>query len=59
MLKDTKTNGVELHEEENNNIFDKIKYVTKVISPILLPMIAGLGELEESSPEEEFEGLQD
>lgn len=33
------------------NVYDRIIYISKAISPILLPMIAGLGDLQE----EEFE----
>ena len=29
------------------NVYEKIKYLTRVVSPVLLPMIAGLGELRE------------
>jgi hypothetical protein len=51
MLKDDKSNE---KDDENNSIFEKITCVTKAISPILLPMIAGLGELE-NEEELEFE----
>jgi hypothetical protein len=29
------------------NVYDRMAYLTRVVSPILLPMIAGLGELRE------------
>ena len=32
---------------DGTNIFDKILYFTKIISPILLPLISGLGEIKE------------
>jgi len=47
LLKDheTKTTNSKISDEEED-VFSKILYVTKVISPILLPMIASLGDLE-------------
>jgi len=39
-----KKNGNDLDE---TNIYDKISYVSKAISPILLPLISGLGDLQE------------
>lgn len=49
MLK-TQNNSKEASENTNGNemdVYEKIKYLTRVVSPILLPMIAGLGELRE------------
>ncbi|CAD7772046.1 hypothetical protein FHEFKHOI_01168 [Candidatus Methanoperedenaceae archaeon GB50] len=37
----------ELEEKEEESICEKIYEVTKAISPVLLPMIATLGTLEE------------
>ena len=37
----------ELEEKEEESIFDRIYEVTKAISPVLLPMVATLGTLEE------------
>ncbi|MCD6531887.1 hypothetical protein J7K99_05560, partial [bacterium] len=37
----------ELEEKEEESIYEKIYEVTKAISPVLLPMIATLGTLEE------------
>ena len=34
-------------EEEEESIYEKIYEVTKAISPVLLPMLATLGRLEE------------
>jgi hypothetical protein len=33
--------------DSNNNVYKKISYTTRTISPILLPMVAGLGDLRE------------
>lgn len=57
MLK-TENNGKETSENTNGNemdVYEKIKYLTRVVSPILLPMIAGLGELREDEISADYE----
>ena len=55
LLKDYKDSlnddQVEKDGYDEVSVYDKIAYITKVVSPILLPMISGLGDLQE----EEFE----
>ena len=46
LLKDYEDQNREISDEEDDDVFTKIAYYTKVISPILLPMIASLGDLE-------------
>lgn len=47
LLKDYESSHQEKDNDNNGeSVFDKIQYVTRVISPILLPMISSLGELE-------------
>jgi hypothetical protein len=44
LLNDSKFKKEEnLESEDNEDVFSKIIYVTKVISPVLLPMISSLG----------------
>ncbi len=40
---------------EESNVYNKISYLSKVVSPILLPMISGLGELQEEDFIREYE----
>jgi len=48
-----KTIGVQINDE-GMNVYDKIDYLTKVISPIMLPMISGLGDLREDEIKIQF-----
>ena len=58
LLNDHK-NSQNNHQNEDRsveiNVYDRIIYISKAISPILLPMISGLGDLQE----EEFETIDD
>lgn len=51
LLKDNEDNNehrsTDTNQNGESNVYEKITYLTKVMSPILLPMISGLGELEE------------
>jgi hypothetical protein len=43
LLKDVE----ESNENEEESVYSKITYLTKAVSPILLPLISGLGDLQE------------
>lgn len=45
--KNSQNNPQNVDDLDESNIYDKIIYVSKAISPILLPLIAGLGDLHE------------
>lgn len=45
-------------DDDSEDIFSRIKNVTKTISPILLPMISGLGDLKEDAIEDTNDDLQ-
>ena len=45
LLKDNETKNGKISDDEDD-VYSKISYVTRVVSPILLPMIASLGDLE-------------
>ena len=59
LLKDnedsSKNNKLVDKDYEENNVYNKISYLSTVISPILLPMISGLGELQEEDFIREYE----
>jgi len=59
LLKDDKDSSKkennENREDEEASVYEKISYLTKAISPMLLPMISGLGELEEEKSEIVYE----
>ncbi len=45
--KDSRTNeNIKNNENEEISVYEKITYLTKAVSPILLPMISGLGDLD-------------
>jgi len=48
-------NSIDGNGSDEMNVYDRIAYITKAISPVLLPMISGLGDLQE----EEFEVTND
>ena len=53
---DSSRNDELLHSDyEESSIYEKINYLTKVVSPILLPMISGLSELQEEQFIREYE----
>jgi len=54
-ISDKKKNEIEDENKFENSIYDRIFYLTKAISPMLLPMISGLGELNESEIENLYE----
>jgi len=49
LLKDEEesNNKGELIDNGEDNVYNKIAYLTKAVSPILLPLISGLGDLQE------------
>ena len=49
LIKDNETIDISKESENDNgsNIYEKISYFTRAVSPILLPMISGLGGLHE------------
>jgi len=49
LIKDNETIDISKESENDNgsNIYEKISYFTRAVSPILLPMISGLGDLQE------------
>ncbi len=50
ILNDHKNSQNNHHNENSSdeiNVYERISYISKAISPILLPMISGLGELQE------------
>lgn len=57
LLKDNEEslkNG-ELKNNGEDSVYNKITYLTKAVSPILLPLISGLGDLQEEEIEYAFE----
>lgn len=44
----------ELEEKDNDSIYEKVSEITKAISPVLLPIIATLGTLEESKSDNDI-----
>lgn len=59
MLKErTKSSENTVLDDNTEDIFSRIKDVTKTISPILLPMISGLGDLKEDIIEDSNDDLQ-
>jgi hypothetical protein len=59
LLKDQKDSAnydqIENNGYDETSVYDKITYLTKVVSPILLPMISGLSELQEGEFEMAYE----
>jgi hypothetical protein len=59
MLKERNNSNEDAGLDNNSeDIFSRIKNVTKTISPILLPMISGLGDLKEDITEDSDDDLQ-
>ena len=50
-----KDNESQSKKDMEENVYDKILYLTKAISPILLPLISGLGELQEEDVSTDYE----
>ncbi|MFC1998835.1 hypothetical protein ACFLVR_04235 [Chloroflexota bacterium] len=57
MLEDHESNSKE-NDDSSEDIFGNIKKFTKAISPILLPMIAGLSDIDAYQPDEEVDSFQ-
>ena len=55
---DKKNDLSESQREDDENIHNKINEFTKAISPVLLPLISGLGDLEIESMNETFDDSQ-
>ncbi|MFA5252812.1 MAG: hypothetical protein WC454_09555 [Phycisphaerae bacterium] len=55
LLKDHQTSNNESSTDSETDIYQKISYITRAVSPILLPMISGLGDLDIEDAAETYE----